>query len=96
MATKTSGRSASADAAQETIDRIRELNERIIENARSAGLTYLDVYERSLKTIVDYQKSLASATPIDWLQRMLDAQAAFTREVGNLYASTAREALKDN
>ena len=93
MATKSSGRSGDA-AHQDTADRIRELNERIIENARKAGGTYLDVYERSLAAIVEYQKSLAGATPVDWLQRILEAQADFTREVGNLYASTARDALK--
>ena len=93
MATKESSRRAT-DGAQETIDRIRELNERIIENARKAGGTYLDAYERSLSMIVDYEKSLAHATPVEWLQHMLDAQANFTREVGDLYASTAREMLK--
>lgn len=93
MATKTSSRDG---ATQETVGRIRELNERIVENARKAGDTYLDVYERSLQAIVDYQKSIASATPVDWLKHTLDAQAAFTREIGELYASTARDALKKN
>jgi Phasin protein len=95
VATKTSSRDAT-EAAQDTVDRIRELNERIVENARTAGDTYLDVYERSLQAIVDYQKSIASATPVDWLKHTLDAQAAFTREIGELYASSAREALKKN
>jgi Phasin protein len=94
VATKSSSRSG-ADAAQETVERIRELNERIIENARQAGAAYLDVYERSLAALVDYQKSFASATPIDWLQRVIEAQAAFTRELGDLYAATAREAVKN-
>lgn len=93
MATKARSRGGT-DAAQETIDRIRELNERIIEGSRKAGVAYLDAYERALNLIVEYQTSLADATPIDWLQRTLDAQATFTREVGNLYASTARETLK--
>lgn len=78
MATKTTTRGA----AQETVDRIRELNERIIDNARKAGDTYLDVYERSLQAVVDYQKGVAGATPNDRLRHTLDAQAEFTREVG--------------
>lgn len=95
MATKTSSRDHT-DAAQETVDRIRELNERIVENARKAGDTYLDVYKRSLQMIVDYQTSVASAAPADWLKRTLETQAAFRREVGELYASTAEDALKKN
>jgi hypothetical protein len=93
MATKSNAQST-ADTAEETVDRIRELNERIVENARQAGTSYLDVYERTLNTLADYQESLASATPVDWLQRVIEAQAAFTRDVGSLAAATAREALK--
>lgn len=94
MATKSSGRGG-GDAAQEAVDRIRELNDRIIENARKAGNTYLDAYESMLNTLVSYQEGLASATPVDWIQNVLEAQANFTRELGNLYASTARDALKE-
>jgi hypothetical protein len=31
---------------------------------------------------------------IDWLQHLIEAQANFTREVGNLYASSARGLFK--
>lgn len=93
MATRSSGRGGSG-VAQETVDRIRDLNERIVENARKAGNTYLDAYESMLNTIVSYQEGLANATPVDWVQSVLEAQANFTREIGNLYASSARDALK--
>ena len=93
MATKTNT-STGTDAAQEAVERIRELNDRITENARKAGNTYLDIYERTLSTIAGYQEELAKATPVDWMQRLIEGQATFTREVGNFYASTAREALK--
>jgi hypothetical protein len=82
------------DAARQTVDRIRELNERIIDSARKAGSSYLDVYERTLGTIAGYQEEVANATPVDWLQRVIEAQAAFTRDIGNMYASTARELMK--
>lgn len=93
MATR-SGSSKASDAAQESVDRIRELNDRIVENARKAGHTYLDAYESMLNTIVGYEENLASATPVDWIQRVIEVQANFMREIGNLYASTARDALR--
>jgi hypothetical protein len=93
VATKSSTQRTS-DPAQETVDRIRDLNERIVENARRAGNTYLDAYERALSTIAGYQESAAKATPIDWMKSVLEAQANFTREFGDFYASTAREALQ--
>ena len=81
-------------AITQTVDNIRELNEQIIGIARKAGSGYLDVYERTLESIAGYQHQLADATGVDWLQRLIEAQANFTREVGNLYASSARELLK--
>jgi hypothetical protein len=94
VATKSSSTSSASGQAQQTADRIRELNERIIKNARRAGETYLDAYEHALGTIAGYQESVARATPVDWMRTVLEAQASFTREFGNFYASTAREAMK--
>ncbi|MBV9309360.1 MAG: hypothetical protein JOZ73_00930 [Solirubrobacterales bacterium] len=93
MASKSSS-GKGAGATQDATQRVRDLNDRIIENARKAGGTYLDIYERTLKMIVGYQEEMARATPVDWVQRMIEAQATFTREVGNFYASSAREAIK--
>jgi hypothetical protein len=94
VAKKSSSTSSANGQAQQTADRVRELNERIIENARRAGETYLDAYERVLATIAGYQESVANTTPVDWMKTVLEAQASFTREFGNFYASSAREALK--
>lgn len=94
MATKSSTRRASG-TAQDTIDRIRELNERIVENARKAGDAYLDIYERTLESIAGYEEGLARSTPVDWIQGVLEAQATYTREIGKIYASAARDALSN-
>jgi hypothetical protein len=101
VATKTNtqnrtdaGAQKRTDTGDQTADRIRELNERIIEAAREAGSNYLDAYERALGAIVGYQEELAKATPVEWIQRAIEGQATFTREVGDLYTSTAREMLK--
>ena len=93
MATRPSG-SKAGDAAQQTVDRIRELNDRIVDNARKAGDTYLDAYESMLNMIVSYQEGLADAAPMDWMQQVIESQAKFTREIGNMYASAARDALR--
>jgi hypothetical protein len=95
VATKSSSTRTASGQAQETVDRIRELNERIIENSRKAGETYLDAYERALATVAGYQETMAKATPVDWMKSVLEAQANFTREFGSFYTSTAREALKN-
>jgi hypothetical protein len=80
--------------AEETTDRIRELNERILETARSAGNAYLDAYEKTLESIAAYQEQVAKQTDVDWISTVVDAQARFTRDLAKVYVSAGRELLK--
>jgi hypothetical protein len=77
-----------------TSERIRDLNEQILEASKKAGTAYLDGYEKALKSIADYQESVAKQTDVDWISTVVDAQARFTRELTNLYVNTGRELLK--
>jgi len=89
MATTTTKNQSEA-----TSERIRDLNERILEASKKAGTAYLDAYEKALKSIADYQESVAKQTDVDWISTVVDAQARFTRELTNLYVNTGRELLK--
>lgn len=77
-----------------TSERIRDLNERILESSKKAGTAYLDAYEKALKSIADYQESVAKQTDVDWISTVVNAQARFTRELTSLYVNTGRELLK--
>ena len=79
------------DAAAE---RIRQLNERILESARNTGLSTLDLYEKTLKSIADMQQAVGQASSVQWFSAIAAAQANFTREMTEAYASAAREMLK--
>jgi hypothetical protein len=79
---------------EEAAERIRDLNERIIEAARKAGHTYLDAYEKSMRSIAEYEEKVAEATPVEWLGVLLNAQADFVREVSKAATASAREVLK--
>jgi hypothetical protein len=78
----------------ETTDRIRDLNERILSAGKQAGGAYLDAYEKTLQSIADYQEQVAKQTDVEWVSTIVDAQARFTRELTKLYVSTGRELLK--
>src|SRR3954452_6222872 len=80
--------------AQAAADRIRDLNERILEWSRKAGNTYLDIYERTLNSIADYTERVGQQSQVDWLKTITDAQADFTRQLTNAYTSAARSVLK--
>jgi hypothetical protein len=87
-------------AGEETgdVDRVmasvRELNEQILEAGRSAGLEFLEAYERTLRSFADTQESLADASQSDWLTHLMKAQATFTREVAGAMTEAARGTLK--
>jgi hypothetical protein len=77
-----------------TTERIRDLNEQILDAGKKAGGAYLDAYEKSLQSIADYQASIAKQTDVEWIPTVVDAQTRFTRELTKLYVSTGRELLK--
>jgi hypothetical protein len=90
VATKTQDQPDIERAAQ----RIRDLNERIIDSAKKAGGVYLDTYEKSLKSIADFQETVGGATGIEWVSAVANSQANFTRSMAEAYTSAAREVLK--
>jgi hypothetical protein len=82
------------NANEATTERIRDLNERILEAARKAGGAYLDAYEKALESIADYQERVAKQSDVEWISTIVDSQARFTRELTKLYVSTGRDLLK--
>jgi hypothetical protein len=90
MATSTTTR----NQTEATTERIRDLNEQIIDASKKAGGAYLDAYEKALKSIADYQETVARQTDVEWISTVVDAQARFTRELTKLYVNTGRELLK--
>ncbi len=90
----TQNKSGDGPAFDEAADRIRDLNERVIEASRKAGKAYLDAYETFLRGIADYQQKVADASQVEWFSALLNAQADFTREVAKAATKSAREFLK--
>jgi hypothetical protein len=82
------------DTTEATTERIRDLNERILDAGKKAGGAYLDAYEKALESIADYQEKVAKQSDVEWVSTIVDAQARFTRDLTKLYVSTGRELLK--
>jgi predicted RNA-binding Zn ribbon-like protein len=81
-------------ATDEAVQRIRELTERFIQSAKSAGNQSLDAYEQSLRTLVEFQERAAGASQLDWVSSIAAAHAKFVSDVSAAYVSAAREMLK--
>src|SRR3954464_501171 len=87
--TKAAGENVEAAA-----ERIRDLNERIIQSSKKAGNVYLDIYEKTLNSIADYQDKVGDQSQVEWVTTIANAQANFTRELATAYTSAARSVLK--
>jgi hypothetical protein len=83
----------SANEPEVTADRIRDLNEQVLEFGRNAGVSFLDAYEKTVKTFADYQDKVGDSSQVEWVATVAHAQANFTREVSKAYATSARELL---
>lgn len=77
-----------------TAERVRELNEKMIEASKKSGNLSLDAYERTLQGLVDFEEKAASATQLDFVNALAKAHTSFVVEVSNAFTSAAREALK--
>src|SRR5436190_432574 len=65
MATQTKTRNGGpAQDFEATADRLRDLNERIIESSRKAGQSYVDAYEKTLNSIADFQDRIGKASQV--------------------------------
>jgi len=87
----TTDQAAAVDAA---VQRIRDLNERLVESAKTAGHASLDAYEKALQSLVDFEEKAASASQLDWVSNIAAAHAKFLQDVSSAYVQAARQALK--
>ena len=78
-----------ARAADAATERIRDLNEQILERIKSGGESALEAYERTLKTVADYQEA-AGQRGAEWVSGLARAQAEFTRELAAGSPAAAR------
>jgi hypothetical protein len=76
-----------------TVERVQELNERLLEASRKAGKAYLDTTEKTVKGFADLEVKLADATNIEFISTVAKAHADITRDLAGAYVSTARELL---
>jgi hypothetical protein len=95
MATQTKTRNDSATQSfDEAADRLRDLNERIIESSRKAGQSYVDAYEKTLTSIADFQDRIGKSSQVEWFSTLAHAQADFIRNWAEAYTTAARNVLK--
>ncbi|TDW21924.1 hypothetical protein [Kribbella kalugense] len=98
MATSTESTSSTPNFAdlpsmEEASERIRDLNERLIESSKSAGIVALDAYEKGLQSLVDFETKVASASQLEWVSAVATTHAKFVTDLSASYSQAARDLL---
>jgi hypothetical protein len=85
---------ASAEQRAEAVaQRLRKLNERIIEAGKVAGESTLTSYEKALKAIAGSLERGPGSSEIDWISSLATHQAKFIRDVTSAWTNAARQML---
>jgi hypothetical protein len=97
-ASKASSGPAAAAAGDPRVEaaaqRLRKLNERIIEAGKTAGEGALTNYEKALKTIASTLDRGPGSSDVEWISSLATAQANFIRDVTEAWTKAARDMLK--
>ena len=58
------------------------------------GVSALDAYEKALQSVVEAEEKLGTASSLDWIQEIINAQAEFIKKISANYVAAIRERLK--
>jgi hypothetical protein len=94
MATSSKDTTIGFGALDDTISRIRELNEKLVQLAKQQGRVTLDTYEKALQSLIDFELAAASASQFDWVSALANTHAKFVQDITGSYLRLANEALK--
>jgi hypothetical protein len=94
----SAGAASAANAADARVEavaqRVRKLNERIIEESKSAGEATLTAYEKALKAIAGSLERGPGKSDVEWISTLATTQAKWIRDVTAAWTSAARGMLK--
>jgi hypothetical protein len=91
---KANGAATADPRLEAAAQRIRKLNERIIEEGKSAGEATLSSYEKALKAIANSIERGPGKSDVEWISSLATTQAKFIRDVTAAWTSAARHMLK--
>ena len=93
MTTTDSSPTGSADM-EAVAQRVRDLSERVVAQAKKNGLTFLEGYERVLKDMLDLEEQAARGTGQDWAKTLATTHANFVRDTSEVFLGAMKEQLK--
>ena len=93
MTSTNSGPAGGVDLEAVT-QRVRDLSEQVVAQAKKNGLTFLEGYERVLKQMLDLEEQAAKGTGQDWATTLAATHANFVRETSEVFLGAVKNQLK--
>ena len=91
----TTDSSAAGGVDMEAVaQRVRDLSEQVMTQAKKNGLTFLEGYERVLKQMLDLEEQAAKGTGQDWATTLATTHANFVRETSEMFFGAVKDQLK--
>ena len=88
------GATAADPRLEAVAQRVRKLNEKIIEEGKAAGEATLSSYEKALKAIASTLERGPGTSDVEWIASLATTQAKFIRDVTTAWTAAARGVLK--
>ena len=92
--TTTDGGTTGGVDMEAVAQRVRDLSEQVVAQAKKNGLTFLEGYERVLKNMLDLEEQAAKGTAEDWATTLAATHANFVRETSEVFLGAVKDQLK--
>jgi hypothetical protein len=80
--------------SEQTVSRIRVVNQTPIKLAKKSGRAYIDSYEKALQRVLDFERAAASRSRLPWATALANTHTTFVQSVTSPYVKIARDVLK--
>jgi len=84
---------AAMPEVEEAVERVRVLQERVLNAVRQNGSFYLDAYEKNLSAVLALTERAAATTQLDWAKNLTTTYADFVKRVSYGLLRAGRNAL---
>lgn len=83
-----------ASELEAAAQRVKELSDEVVAQAKQNGLAWLEGYERVLKNLLDFEEQAAKGTGAEWATQLASIHANFVRETSEIVFGALREQSK--
>lgn len=79
---------------EETVQRVKEASDKLLELTKRNGLAWLQAYEKVLDSMLRLEQEAAEGTKAEWITTLATTHADFVREMSQAYLGTIRNQLR--